>query len=34
MNLLDVRYYPTANGDNNISPGAPRTMQFSLRHTF
>lgn len=33
-NLLDTRYYPTANGDNNISPGAPRTMQLSLRHTF
>ena len=33
-NLLDRRYYPTANGDNNISPGAPRTVQLSLRHTF
>ncbi len=33
-NLFDTRYYPTANGDNNISPGAPRTLQFSLRHTF
>ncbi len=33
-NLFDARYYPTANGDNNISPGAPRTLQLSLRHTF
>ncbi len=33
-NLLDRRYYPTANGDNNISPGAPRTVQLALRHTF
>ena len=33
-NLLGKRYYPTANGDNNISPGAPRALQLSLRHTF
>jgi catecholate siderophore receptor len=33
-NLFDTRYYPTANGDNNISPGAPRTLQLSLRHVF
>jgi catecholate siderophore receptor len=33
-NVFDTRYYPTANGDNNISPGAPRTAQISLRHTF
>ena len=33
-NLFDTRYYPTANGDNNISPGAPRTVLVSLRHVF
>jgi catecholate siderophore receptor len=33
-NLFDRRYYPTANGDNNISPGTPRAGQLSLRHTF
>jgi len=34
MNLTNVRYYPTANGDNNISPGAPRSLQFAVRTTF
>ena len=33
-NLFDRRYYPTANGDNNISPGAPRAVLASLRHVF
>jgi catecholate siderophore receptor len=33
-NLFATRYYPTANGDNNISPGAPRTVQVSLQYTF
>jgi catecholate siderophore receptor len=33
-NLFDTRYYPTANGDNNISPGAPRTLLVSLRTVF
>lgn len=33
-NLSNVRYYPTANGDNNISPGAPRSLQLSLRTRF
>ena len=33
-NLLDTRYYSTANGDNNISPGAPRSVQLSLRVMF
>jgi catecholate siderophore receptor len=33
-NLTNVRYYPTANGDNNISPGAPRSLQFATRLTF
>jgi catecholate siderophore receptor len=33
-NLFDARYYSTANSDNNISPGAPRSLQLSLRATF
>ena len=33
-NVLNTRYYPTANGDNNISPGAPRSLQLSLRAAF
>jgi catecholate siderophore receptor len=33
-NLFDARYYPTANGDNNISPGAPRSALLSLRTIF
>ncbi len=33
-NLTNVRYYPTANGDNNISPGSPRSLQLSVRTRF
>jgi catecholate siderophore receptor len=33
-NLSNATYYPTGNGDNNISPGAPRNVQLSLRATF
>jgi catecholate siderophore receptor len=33
-NLFNATYYPTANGDNNISPGAPRSLQVSLRLGF
>ena len=33
-NLFDRHYYPTANGDNNISPGVPRNLQLSLRASF
>jgi catecholate siderophore receptor len=33
-NLLDGRYYPTANGDNNISPGAPRNVRLTVAVTF
>jgi catecholate siderophore receptor len=33
-NLFNARYYPTANSDNNISPGSPRNVQISLRATF
>ncbi|HEX5872261.1 MAG TPA: TonB-dependent receptor, partial [Longimicrobium sp.] len=29
-NLLDERYYATSHGNNNILPGAPRTVRFSL----
>jgi catecholate siderophore receptor len=33
-NVFDTAYYPTANGDNNISPGLPRSAQLSLRAAF
>jgi catecholate siderophore receptor len=33
-NVLNARYYATANGDNNISPAAPRSIQLSLSTTF
>jgi catecholate siderophore receptor len=33
-NLTNVRYFPTANGDNNISPGAPRSIQLALQTIF
>ena len=29
-NLLGARYYPTSQGNNNILPGAPRTVRVSL----
>jgi catecholate siderophore receptor len=29
-NLFDERYYPTAHSNNNIMPGAPRTLRVSL----
>jgi catecholate siderophore receptor len=29
-NLFDEQYYPTSHGNNNILPGAPRTVRFSL----
>jgi catecholate siderophore receptor len=29
-NVFDVRYYPTTQGNNNIMPGAPRTLRLSL----
>jgi len=28
-NLLNVRYYPTSQGNNNIMPGAPRTLRIA-----
>jgi catecholate siderophore receptor len=33
-NLLDKKYYPTANGDNNISVGTPRTARLTLATAF
>jgi catecholate siderophore receptor len=29
-NLFDVKYFPTSQGNNNIMPGAPRTLRLSL----
>lgn len=34
QNVFNTAYYATANNDNNISPGAPRSVQLSLRATF
>jgi catecholate siderophore receptor len=33
-NLLNRQYFPTAQGNNNISPGAPRTVRVSLGADF
>jgi catecholate siderophore receptor len=33
-NLLGARYFPTANADNNITPGAPRTVKVTLGYRF
>ncbi|WP_332765752.1 TonB-dependent receptor [Phenylobacterium sp.] len=33
-NLLDETYYPTSHGNNNIMPGAPRTVRASLTAKF
>jgi catecholate siderophore receptor len=33
-NLFDKKYYPTVDGDNNISPGAPRNARLTLRMAF
>jgi catecholate siderophore receptor len=33
-NVLNTKYYSTANSDNNISPGSPRNVQLSLRALF
>jgi catecholate siderophore receptor len=33
-NLLGAHYFPTANGDNNIAPGAPRTVKASIGYRF
>ena len=29
-NLLDTRYYATTQGNNNIMPGAPRTVRIGM----
>ena len=33
-NLVGAHYFPTANSDNNISPGAPRTVKASIGYRF
>ncbi len=33
-NLFDKKYFPTVDGDNNISPGAPRTLRLTLSKAF
>jgi catecholate siderophore receptor len=33
-NLFDTRYYATAHNDNNITPGASRNVQLTLRAAF
>jgi catecholate siderophore receptor len=33
-NLFDKRYFPTVDGDNNISPGAPRNARLTLSLAF
>lgn len=33
-NLFDKKYFPTVDGDNNISPGAPRAVRVTLNTTF
>ncbi len=33
-NLFDRRYFPTVDGDNNISPGAPRAVRLTVSASF
>jgi catecholate siderophore receptor len=33
-NLFDAHYFPTANNDNNIAPGAPRSVRLTLGYRF
>jgi catecholate siderophore receptor len=33
-NLLGTRYFPTAHNDNNIAPGAPRSVKATLGYSF
>jgi catecholate siderophore receptor len=33
-NIFGADYFPTANGDNNIAPGAPRTVKATLGYRF
>jgi catecholate siderophore receptor len=32
--VLDREYYPTSHGNNNIMPGAPRTVRVALTTEF
>jgi catecholate siderophore receptor len=33
-NLLDEQYYPTSQGNNNIMPGAPRSLRLGINTGF
>jgi len=33
-NILGAHYFPTANSDNNIAPGAPRTVKATVGYKF
>ncbi|MEO8454191.1 MAG: TonB-dependent siderophore receptor [Sphingomicrobium sp.] len=33
-NLLGAHYFPTANSDNNIAPGAPRSIKATMGYSF
>jgi len=33
-NLLRAHYFPTANSDNNIAPGAPRAIKATVGYSF
>ena len=33
-NFFDRKYFPTVDGDDNISPGAPRSIRVTLNTTF
>ena len=33
-NVFDKDYFPTSHGDNNILPGAPRSVRVGLRTSF
>ena len=33
-NVLGAHYFPTANSDNNIAPGAPRTVKATVGYSF
>jgi catecholate siderophore receptor len=33
-NLFDAHYFPTANNDNNIAPGAPRSVRLTVGYRF
>ena len=33
-NIGDKKYFPTVDGDNNISPGAPRTVRLTPAKSF